>query len=217
MCSLHSCISNTFVELARGHISGFLWVFTLNALPDTLSWTVPRTYTPDVSTALLSVAIPGTRLFHNQSLEKTPDHFHLNPPGKRTTCDNLTEGLDSLNPVHLPIPPLVTNLLNAVLLAEVWKTEVEQVVNATARLLLGKRSSRIPKVSYRNPWAPSWTAHPMAGTAASDPHDFLLDGTTSLLQERQVVLEIITLTCLASSLNCTVSHTEQGSCVTCKF
>lgn len=163
---LHNCISNTFVELARGHTSCFLWVCTVNALPNTLSGTVPRTDTPDVSMALLLVGVPGARLFHNQSLEKHQVISILILQKQCPTCDSLTEGLDSSNPVYPPILPLVTNLLSAVLLAEVWKTQVGYVVNATARLLLQKRSSRIPRVSSRDPWAPSWTAHCMAGTAA---------------------------------------------------
>lgn len=129
--SLHNCISITFVELARGHASGFLWVCTVNALPDTLSWTVPRTYIPDVSTALLSVAIPVARLFHNQSLEKHQVISILILQEQCTTCDNFTEGFDGLNPVYLPIPPLVTNLHSAVLLAEVWKGWGWQVENGS--------------------------------------------------------------------------------------
>lgn len=103
MCSLHNYISNTFVELARGHTSGFLWVCTLNALPDALSWTVPRTHTPDVSMAVdipgdLSVAISGARLFHNYSLEKTPGHFHLNPPGTMYHLWQFDRGFGWLKP-----------------------------------------------------------------------------------------------------------------------
>lgn len=117
--------------------------------------------------ALLLVAVPGARLFHSQSLEKHQVISILILQKQCTTCDSLTEGLDGLNPVYPPILPLVTNLLSAVLLAEVWKTQVGHAVNATARLLLGKRSSRIPRVSYgMDPWSPSWTAHRMAGTAA---------------------------------------------------
>lgn len=159
---LHSHISNTFVELARGHTCGFLWVCTLNALPDTLSWTMPRT----VSMARLSVTIPGARLFHNQSLEKHQVISILILQEQHTTLWQFDRGLGQLKPCLPSNSSPVTNLLSAVLLPEAWKTQVGQAVNATARLLLGKRSSRIPTVSYRDPWASSWTSHLMAGTAA---------------------------------------------------